>query len=81
MNKDEVLSLVAGLVCGGLVGAAVVILVTPQSGPDTRERIAGKFRDIVAAGKQAAADRRHELQQEYQARIRIPLPVAEPEKR
>jgi len=81
MNRDEVLSLFAGLVCGGLVGVAVVILVAPQSGSDTRERIAGKVRDIVAAGKQAVADRRHELQQEYQTRIQIPLPVAEPEKR
>ena len=80
MNRNQVLSLLAGVVCGGLVGAAVVILVAPQSGSNTRQGIAGKVREIVAAGKQAIADRRHELQQEYQAQIQIPLTVAELER-
>jgi hypothetical protein len=54
--------------------------VAPQSGSNTRQGIAGKVREIVAAGKQAIADRRHELQQEYQAQIQIPLTVAELER-
>ncbi len=79
MNRNQVFSLLAGLVCGGLAGAVAVMLLAPQSGRDTRQGIANKIQEIMAAGKQAIADRRHELQREYQAQIQIPLSVSEPE--
>jgi gas vesicle protein len=64
------------------VGAATVILVTPQSGDDLRRGIVSKVNEIVDAGKQAVADRRQELQDEYQVRtkrIQIPLNPPKPE--
>ncbi len=77
----KVLSFIAGLLSGGLVGALVVILIAPQSGEETRRRIAARTREIVAAAKEAIAERRRELEAEYQMAIQIPLPPAEPEEK
>jgi len=74
MTKSQVLSFVGGLLSGALVGAATVVLLAPQSGLETREGIATKVNEIIAAGRQAAADRRRELEMEYRTRIQIPLP-------
>lgn len=73
----KVLSFIGGLLSGALVGAAVAILLAPQSGAETRRIINDKAQEIVAAGKQSAEERRRELQREYQAAIRIPLSMEE----
>jgi gas vesicle protein len=77
MDQKQVLSFVIGLLSGSIVGAALVILLAPQSGPETRRSVTDKVNEILNAGKQAIAERRQELVQEYQTRIQIPLPPVE----
>jgi gas vesicle protein len=71
----KVLSFVGGLLSGAIVGAAVVMLLAPQSGVETRQRIVAKWNDIVDTGRQAIAERRQVLRGEYEASIRIPVPL------
>jgi gas vesicle protein len=75
MRLTEFLGFVGGLVSGAIVGAAVVTLLAPQSGAETRQQIYAKLREIKEAGKQAVADRRQQLRTEYEEAIRIPLPI------
>jgi gas vesicle protein len=76
MNENPFLSFMMGLFSGVVVGAAVVILVAPGSGLETRQAITGKVQEIMDAGRQAASQRRQELETEYKARIQIPLPAS-----
>ena len=75
MNINRVIGFVIGLLSGALVGAAIVILITPQSGAATRQSIVDKAHEILDAGKEAAEARRKQLREEYEASIRIPLPM------
>jgi len=78
MNQNRILSFGLGLLSGGLVGAALVILLTPKSGSELRETIVGKYNEILASGREAIAERRQALQTEYKVqttRIQIPLEV------
>ena len=79
MNRDQVFSFLAGLLNGSIVGAAAVILLAPQSGFETRQSITGRIYEIIDAGKQAIVERRQELNEEYRARIQIPLHPLEEE--
>lgn len=74
MNRNQVLNFAVGLISGGVVGAAAVMLLAPQAGDETRQGIVDKINEIIESGKQAAAERKQELEQEYQTRIQIPLP-------
>jgi gas vesicle protein len=76
MNIKQVINFIAGLLSGSIVGAAVVILLAPESGVETRRRITGKVHEIIDAGKQATVERRQELLKQYQDAIQIPLPPA-----
>jgi gas vesicle protein len=71
----KVLSFVGGLLSGAIVGAAVVMLLAPQSGAETRQRIVAKWNDIIDAGRQAIVERRQALRGEYETSIRIPVPL------
>jgi gas vesicle protein len=58
-------SFVAGLVIGGLIGAAIGLLLAPESGEDTREHVGDfvderirDFGDAVNEGKAAAEQAR-----------------------
>ena len=73
MDKNQVFSFITGLLSGSIVGVAAVVLLTPRSGLETRQGIADKINEIIDAGRQATLDRRQELQEEYRARIQIPL--------
>jgi gas vesicle protein len=73
MDTDRLLSFVIGILSGSIVGAAAVILLTPQSGRDLRLSVADKYRDIVESGKQAMMEQRQTLETEYKRRIQIPL--------
>jgi gas vesicle protein len=73
MDTDRILSSVIGLLSGAIVGAAAVILLTPQSGYDLRQSLVCKYQEIVESGKQAMTDRHQALEAEYKARIQIPL--------
>jgi gas vesicle protein len=75
MDMDRVIGFIGGLLSGALVGAAVVILIAPQSGNETRQMITSRIQEIIDAGKQAAETRRRQLRQEYETSIRIPLPM------
>jgi gas vesicle protein len=75
MRLSRFLSFVGGLLGGAIVGAAVVTLLAPQSGAETRQQIVAKFQDIADAGRQAIAERRQQLRTEYEQAIRIPLPI------
>ena len=79
MDRDRILSFVIGLLSGSIVGAAVVVLMTPQSGADLRKTIADKTIEIRDAGRQAVQERRQALTEEYKARIQIPLHPPEKE--
>jgi gas vesicle protein len=48
--ESEVGSFLAGFVIGALVGAATALILAPQSGRATREKIAGISSDIRQAG-------------------------------
>lgn len=49
-NSGEFGAFLAGFVIGGLVGAAVALILAPQSGSETRSQIAGKGHDLREAG-------------------------------
>ena len=58
---DRTLRFFAGVVVGAAVAAAVVVLLTPQSGEDLRDGIKARIDNIVQEGRQAAEDKRLEL--------------------
>lgn len=53
-----------GALIGGVVGAVSVLLLTPVSGVNMRDRITSCVRDVEEQVHQAAATRREELQVE-----------------
>jgi gas vesicle protein len=73
MDGKRAFSFIVGLLSGAVVGAAVAILLAPQSGSDIRKSVTGKVNELVALGRQARYDRRRELQQQYVEAIQIPL--------
>jgi gas vesicle protein len=79
MGLSKFLNFVGGLVSGAIVGAAVAMLLAPQSGTEVRRRVSGRFQEIMDAGKQAMTERRQQLRNEYEEAIRIPLPIDKPE--
>lgn len=50
-NDSELGSFLAGFVVGGLLGAAVALILAPQSGAETRSQISGKGHEMQAAGE------------------------------
>jgi len=51
-----------GLVIGGVVGGIAGLLLTPRSGEEMRELIQDRIDEAISAGKQAAENKRHELE-------------------
>lgn len=51
-----------GFLIGLVLGAVAVILTTPQSGQDLKQKVRSRFDDVVAEGRRAAAERRAELE-------------------
>jgi gas vesicle protein len=62
----------AGLVLGGLVGAAVAMLMAPASGPETRRQIKEKSLELRAQAEQQMDDARKRAD-EMQERGRVVL--------
>ncbi|MFQ5611029.1 MAG: hypothetical protein ACE5H9_02745 [Anaerolineae bacterium] len=56
------INFVAGFLLGAVLGAAIVVLTTPQSGQDLRAGFQSRFGDLMAVGRDAAATRRAELE-------------------
>lgn len=49
-NSNDLGAFLAGFVIGGLVGAATAIILTPQSGEETRAKIANKSNELLQSG-------------------------------
>ncbi len=59
-NSSEFGAFLAGFVIGGLVGAAVALILAPQSGSETRSQIVGKGHDLrEASGRRAKPSTRN----------------------
>jgi gas vesicle protein len=50
-NDNDLGAFLAGFVIGGLVGAAVALILAPQSGEETRRRIVDMSDDLLEAGQ------------------------------
>ncbi len=67
-------SFLAGVVIGGLIGAAIGLLLAPSSGEELREQVGGfvderkaAFDDAVNEGRMAAEQARADMQDAYDA--------------
>jgi len=57
------LSFLIGMLLGGLAGAVVALLFTPESGTDLRNRLREGVENLSTDIRQAAATKRIELQE------------------
>ena len=62
MAMNKFLSLVGGVILGGLVSAATVLLFTPKSGDAVRADIKHEVDAILEEGRRASEVRRNELE-------------------
>lgn len=58
----RVLNFVVGFFGGLIIGAAAVLLITPQSGSDLQADIRSRFDGLMSEGRAAANARRAELE-------------------
>jgi gas vesicle protein len=65
MNK--LVGFLAGVMCGAIVGAVAALLLTPESGGEIRSEARQRFDELLAEGRKAAAQRRSELMDEFEA--------------
>ncbi len=63
-----------GLICGALIGATVVLLLTPESGTAVREDARGRVQDAMSEARLASERRKQELEAEL-AEMISPAPV------
>jgi gas vesicle protein len=56
------------MVLGAAVAVGVVLILTPQSGADLRQGIKDRIDAIAAEGRQAAEQKRLELQAEFEVK-------------
>jgi gas vesicle protein len=68
----KVIDFVVGLLFGSLVGATLGLLLAPRSGLDTRQLVKERINEIIEEAKQAAAERRLELEARLAAAKRPP---------
>ena len=61
---QKILAFMAGAMCGAIVGAVAVLLLTPASGTEMREQARKRMDEMVEEGRKAAAERRAELEQQ-----------------
>lgn len=64
----KVVNILGGFLLGAAIGAGLVLLFTPRSGPDLREGIRERLDVVLEEGRQAANERRRELLAELEAR-------------
>jgi gas vesicle protein len=57
------ISFFIGVIMGGLVGATIALLFTPESGPELRDQIRERAESLTTEIRQAAGSRRIELQE------------------
>lgn len=57
----------AGAMCGAIVGAVAALLLAPSSGLKLRQDLRARVEQVLAEGRQAASDRRAELEAQLAA--------------
>lgn len=62
----KLVSFLAGLSAGAIVGIAVATLLAPYSGSELQRRIRARIQDLIEEGKRAAAVRRAELESQLE---------------
>ncbi len=62
-----------GVLCGAMIGAAVVLLLTPSSGDAVRDDAKQRFDDMLSEAKRASEQRRRELEAQL-AQMTSPAP-------
>ena len=60
------MTFVSGIVCGALVGSVVVLLVTPESGKEFRERLTERFAGFRDEIKRAYESRMAQMESELE---------------
>jgi len=63
----KLVSFLAGLLAGAVVGAAAAILLAPYSGTELQDRTRTRVQALIEEGKRAAAARRAELEAQLDA--------------
>lgn len=61
----RVMNFIAGFLGGVVLGAAAVLLTTPQSGSELQAGVRARFDGILDEGRRAAAARRAELEARF----------------
>jgi len=64
---QRALAFVGGVLSGGAIGTAVALLFSPKSGDAVREGLRGRYQRALQAGREAAAQRRAELEAQLAA--------------
>jgi len=64
---QQALAFVGGVLSGGAIGTAVALLFSPKSGDAVREGLRGRYQRALQAGREAAAQRRAELEAQLAA--------------
>jgi gas vesicle protein len=55
-----------GAAIGGFIGSAIVLLLAPESGGDTRAAISSRFENFVKQIRTTVDERREELKKEFE---------------
>ncbi len=61
------LAFVGGVLSGGAIGTAVALLFSPKPGDAMRDGLRGRYQRALQAGREAAAQRRAELEAQLAA--------------
>jgi len=64
---SKIFGFLAGAMCGAIVGAVAVLLLTPESGSQLREQAKQRYNEMLAEGRKAAEQRRQEILNEFEA--------------
>lgn len=62
----KVISFLAGLLAGAIVGVAAAMLLAPYSGSELQGRIRARIQELIEEGRRAAAARRAELESQLE---------------
>ena len=63
----KILMFMGGVIAGAIIGGAVTLLMTPQSGEGLRGQARQRYQEALEAGRQAADERKQQLVNEYEA--------------
>jgi len=57
---------IIGAMIGGLIGSTIVILITPESGIETRTALSSRLENLVKEIRTAAEEKKEELKKELE---------------